>query len=143
MLRRCVVPALLLFTACRSSLDEAPDASGTGRICKVSTVATCMTAETKSDLAWIEMNIFAAHCAFSGCHNNTATAAGRLDLKNPGMSHADLVGVDSAIAQGKKIVVAGQPKQSYLLLMMQQFRPAEFEPSPVAPPPSDIGFMPQ
>lgn len=144
MLRRCLV-TVLLIAGCRTSLEDTPDAGETsGRVCKVSTtVAACMQAETKQDLPWIETNIFKPHCAFSGCHNNAATTAGRIDLLNPGMSHADLVNQDSMIASGRKLVVAGKPKESYLLLMMQQFKPAEFEPTPVAAPPGDIGYMPQ
>jgi|MudIll2142460700_1097286.scaffolds.fasta_scaffold04782_2 hypothetical protein len=121
-----------------STLDAAP-----GRACMVSNSASCTEAANHSDLAWIEANVFAAQCAFSGCHNGQATVAGRIDLKNPGMSHADLVNADSMIEPGRKLVVPGQPKQSYLLMMMQQFPPAQLEPTPAAPPPSDIGFMPQ
>ena len=147
MLRRWVVSALvgtLALTACRESLETEPDAdTSSGRVCKPGTSAECMMAETQSSLAWIEANVFAKSCAFSGCHNGAQTAAGRLDLKTAGASHADLVGVDSAIESGKKLVVAGQPKQSYLLMMMQQFPPAEMEPTPASPPPEDVGYMPQ
>ena len=136
------VTLVLALAACGggggSSIDAAP-----GRTCMVSSSTSCMEAANHSDLTWIEANVFAAQCAFSGCHNDTATVAGRIDLKNPGMSHADLVNADSMIATGRKLVVPGQPRQSYLLMMMQQFPPAQMEPTPVAPPPSDIGFMPQ
>ena len=148
MLRRSL-PALLaastLFTfGCRTSLDSEPDAMGTaGRVCKVSTVAACMQAESQQSLAWIETNIFQAHCAFSGCHNGTTTQAGRINLKDAGMSHDDLVNIDSDVATGKKLVVPGQPKQSYLMIMLQQYKPSEMEPTPVPNPPTDIGFMPQ
>ena len=111
--------------------------------CKIGTTAECMMGATESTLSWIEANVFSKSCAFSGCHNGTATAAGRINMKDPGMSHADLVGVDSAIDSGRKLVVAGQPKQSYLLMMMQHFPPEEMEPTPAAPPPNDIGYMPQ
>jgi hypothetical protein len=145
MFRRSLVLAgLLALTSCRTSLEETPDADGSGaRVCKVSTVAACTAAETHSDLAWIEMNVFKPACAFSGCHNGSATVAGRIDMMNLGNAHADLVGVDSMIEPGRKLVVAGMPKQSYLLMMMQQFKPAEMEPTPVPTPPTDIGFMPQ
>jgi hypothetical protein len=133
--------AIVMLAACGGGGGESIDASG--RACTTSTVAACTEAESHSDLAWIEANVFSKSCAFSGCHNATATAAGRIDLKNPGMSHAALVGRDSAIAQGTKLVVPGQPKQSYLLVMLQAFPPSELEPTPVAPPPSDIGYMPQ
>jgi hypothetical protein len=147
MLRLCVVSAVLgtlALTACRESLETEPDAdTSSGRVCKPGTSAECMMAATQSSLAWIEANVFAKSCAFSGCHNATNTAVGRIDLKNPGMSHADLVDIDSALETGKKLVVAGQPKQSYLLMMIQQFPPTDMEPTPASPPPDDIGFMPQ
>lgn len=54
-----------------------------------------------------------------------------------------LVGADSMIATGRKLVVAGAPKQSYLMMMLQLFPPSEMEPPPVAAPPGDIGFMSQ
>jgi hypothetical protein len=148
MLRRCLLSAVLgtlaLTSACRTSLDDEPDANTTGaRACKVGTTAECTMAETQSSLAWIETNVFSKSCAFSGCHNGSATTAGRIDLTNAGMSHADLVGVDSVVEPGRKLVVAGQPKQSYLMMMLRHFAPTEMEPTPVAPPPGDIGFMPQ
>jgi hypothetical protein len=102
-----------------------------------------MEAANHSDLAWIEPNVFAVQCAFSGCHTGEATPAGRIDLKGVGMSHGDLVNVDSMVANGRKIVVPGQPRQSYMMMMLQLFPPTEMEPTPVMPPPSDIGFMPQ
>jgi hypothetical protein len=103
-----------------------------------------LEAANHSDLAWIEPNVFVPSCGnFTSCHNGGASAAGRIDLKNAGMSHGALVGRDSAVALGRKLVVAGQPKQSYLLVMMQQFPPEEMLPTPVAMPPTDIGFMPQ
>jgi hypothetical protein len=144
MLRRCLL-TVLLFAGCRTSLDETPDASEVGgRLCKVSTtVAACMQAESKMDLPWIETNIFKPHCAFSGCHNAAQTAAGRIDMLNPGMSHDDLVNQDSMVASGRKLVVPGKPRESYLLMMMRQFKAEEMEPTPVAPPPGDIGYMPQ
>ena len=146
MLRRCVSSAVLVLLAfgCRESLEKEPDANMTGgRICKPSTSAECMMAETQSSLAWIEANVFAKSCAFSGCHNGANTAAGRLDLKTAGASHAELVGVDSTVETGRKIVVAGQVKQSYLMMLLQHFPPTEMEPTPVGPPPEGVGFMPQ
>ena len=131
-----------MLAACGGGGGESVDAT-TGRACMVSTSASCMEAANHQDLPWIEANIFAAQCAFSGCHNGAATKAGRINLKDPGMSHDDLVGADSMIVTGRKLVVAGAPKQSYLMMMLQLFPPSELEPTPVAAPPSDIGFMPQ
>ena len=132
----------LVLAACGggggASIDAAP-----ARACQISTSIPCMEAASRSDLAWIEANVFSQQCAFSGCHNGAATPAGRLNLKDPGMSHDGLVNVDSAIEPTRKLVVPGEPKQSYLMMMLQLFPPAQMEPTPVAAPPGDIGFMPQ
>ena len=140
-------PAVLVslaLVACRTSLEDEPDADTSGaRVCKVATTAPCMMAESQASLAWIETNVFAPSCGPSGCHNGSATVAGRFDLKNPGMSHDDIVNADSMIETSRKLVVPGQPKQSYLLMMMRQFPPSEMEPTPAVGPPGDIGFMPQ
>jgi hypothetical protein len=117
--------------------DEPP-----GDMCKVSTSADCSEAPNHSDLAWIEMNVFAKQCAFSGCHNGSATMAGRINMKDPGASHAQLVNITSHLDPGVKLVVAGQPKQSYLLMMLRKYAPDEMDP-PMVPPPDDVGFMPQ
>lgn len=143
MFRRCLPALVLVLASCRTSLEDTPDAdTSSARVCKVSTVAACVEAETHQDLAWIEMNVFKPSCAFSGCHNGAATTAGRINMDVVGNSHADLVGVDSMIESGRKLVVASQPKQSYLLMIMQQYKPAEMEP-PMSAPPTDIGYMPQ
>lgn len=135
------VVALVASTGCRTSLED--DDTSTGeRACMVATSQACMDADMHDDLAWIEANVFVPSCAFSGCHNGTATAAGRLDLKTPGASHTALVNVDSAVEPGRKLVVPGAPKESYLLMIMQQYKPAEMTPAMMAPP-DDIGFMPQ
>lgn len=144
MSRLCVIVALLGLSACRYTLDDPEDP--TARSCTDGTVAACTEAATHSDLAWIEANVF-PKCTFSGCHNGAATDAGRLDLQ-PGKSFAALVNKDSEIATGPtltgkaKLVVPGQPNQSYLLVMMQALPPAEFSP-PLDEPPAAVGYMPQ
>jgi hypothetical protein len=150
MLRRSILPAVLGTLAlsvsfgCRQSLDDEPDSGTTnGRACKVGTTTECTMGETQSSIAWLEANAFSKSCAFSGCHNGSATTAGRINFKDPGQARDDLVNVDSMIATGRKLVVPGKPKESYLLMIMQHFPPDQMEPTPVAPPPNDIGFMPQ
>jgi len=145
MLRLCVwavvAGALVASAGCRTSLEDDENPTG-ARACKVATTQACMDAEQHDDLAWIEANVFLPSCAFSGCHNGGGTVAGQLDLKTPGMSHGELVNVDSAIEAGRKLVVPGAPKDSYLLMIMQQYAPSAMEP-PMSAPPPDIGFMPQ
>ena len=103
--------------------------------------AACQEATTYQDIANIESKIFAGSCTFSGCHNGANTDAGRLDLR-AGMSHAELVNVDSVIAPTYKYVVPNQPNQSHLLMMIQHIPPAMMSPPTTAPDPQ-IGFMPQ
>jgi hypothetical protein len=100
-----------------------------------------MEATTYSNLANVEDKIFKASCTFSGCHNGAATDAGRLDLRT-GMSHVDLVNVDSQVELGRKLVVPGDPAKSYLLVMIGEIPPEQADPPAVAPPEA-IGFMPQ
>jgi hypothetical protein len=145
MLRRCAILATLLLvgTACRSSLEDEPDASIVGgRVCMVSTSGPCKDAETQQSYAWIQANVFAPSCTFTSCHDDSQPAGG-LDLKTAGPSHAALIDAPSGIANGRKLVVAGQPKQSYLLMIMQQFPPEMMEPTPATPPPDAVGYMPQ
>ena len=101
----------------------------------------CLDAEGYQDIQNIETKIFQASCTFSGCHNGGATDAGRLDLRS-GMAHASLVDVDAEVATGRKLVVAGNPNASYLMLMIGHVAPAEADP-PGELPPASIGLMPQ
>jgi hypothetical protein len=103
--------------------------------------AACLEAETYQNLANIESKIFKTSCVFSGCHNGGATDAGRMDLRE-GMAHTSIVDVDSEVQTGRKIVVAGNPAASYLLVMLGEIDPAEAEP-PTSAPPATIGLMPQ
>jgi hypothetical protein len=134
--------SLLVLTLCLGcSGDDGGDPQPV-QACKVSDSADCTEAANHADLAWIEANVFLKQCAFSGCHNGTATAAGRIDMKTPGASHAALVDIRSHIDPAFKLVVPGQPKQSYLLMMLRKYKPEEMDP-PMTPPPDDVGFMPQ
>ncbi len=147
-LTSCVVVVGLLVGggACRSSLDEDDVADGNNDTSDTLPIdaapsLACQEATTYQNLAMIETKIFKASCTFSGCHDGRATDAGRLDLRE-GMSHADLVGVDSTVSSPRKMVVAGDPAASYLLLIMGHVAPGDASP-PGEPPPSDIGSMPQ
>ena len=135
MIRFVLVASLLI--GCRTSLETAVDAAD-GGACKVDTTALCMAAETHSDLAWIEQNIFMASCNFSGCHSSR-TDLGKLDLR-PGMSHNSLVGVASTLDTTRKLVVAGDIQSSYLMLMLHDFDPALATPPATTP---SVGYMPQ
>jgi hypothetical protein len=157
MLRSFVVLAgvAIALVGCRKSLDEEIDAPANQRACMPSTSMACMDAVNHSDLAWIEKNIFETSCTFSGCHNGAATPAGTMNLlsttppppnsPNPGGSHDNIVNIDSRLQAAAKIVVPGNPKASYLMMMVQQFKPDEMTPPVEAPlqPPNGPGLMPQ
>ena len=131
-----MIPGVVATVGCRTSLDEE------SRACKVSeTNATCIEAANHSELSWIEENVFEKSCTFSGCHNGMATDAGRLNL-TVGNSHSSLLGIASEIEPGSTLVVANQPLQSYLLVMMRQITPEMADP-PVGEPDEDVGYMPQ
>lgn len=132
---------LVMLAACGGGDGGDSVDAGPQRACAIATTQTCMDATSHADLAWIETNVFVPSCAFSGCHNGTANDAGRINLKDPGQSHDDLVNVVSNLAASSKLVVPGAPKQSYLMMMLRAYAPGDMEP-PVAPPPTTIGFMP-
>ncbi|HEY5937818.1 MAG TPA: hypothetical protein VIU61_24385 [Kofleriaceae bacterium] len=140
MIRVLLASLLLATLGCRLSLED--EEQQTTGVCKTSTTnPDCIEAPNRAELAWIETNIFEKSCTFSGCHNGMATDAGRLNLK-VGNSHSSLVGVASEIEPGRTLVVANQPRQSYLLVMLRHITPEMADP-PVDEPPADVGYMPQ
>ncbi|MGN6105066.1 MAG: hypothetical protein ACTHU0_08180 [Kofleriaceae bacterium] len=138
MLRLALAAGLVATLGCRHSLE---DEGGPSPVDAGPISPACMEATTYSNLANIENKIFKQSCVFSGCHNGANTAAGELDLR-AGMAHASLVNVASRIDATRKMVVPDQIDQSYLLMMMGRIAPGDMSP-PAAPPPDDIGLMPQ
>lgn len=139
MLRLALV-ALVVTSACRLSLedkggDDSPPDDG-GRLCKVVDSDACNAATSNQSLNWIEQNIFTTNCGSSSCHGNVALPGGRVVLTTG--SHAKLVGIDAEFAPGRKLVVAGSVKESYLMVLLRHITPGEAEPSP-APAPPDLG----
>jgi len=140
MIRAFASLGLLAALGCRISLDEETDQST--RRCKTSTTnPECLAAPEHAELSWLETNVFEKSCTFSGCHNGMPTDAGRVNLK-VGKAHSSLVGVPSEIEAGRMLVVANQPLQSYLLVMLRHIDPTMAEP-PADDPPVDVGYMPQ
>jgi len=143
MLRLALV-ALLATSACRTSLEDEPDA-GAGRACTVVTMnAACVAAEGMPSvtLTWIEQNVFTPNCGGPSCHGTTTGGGppvGRLTLTAD--SHPKLVNADASFATGRKLVVPGSVPQSYLMVIMRGITLAEAEPSP-APAPSGDRYMP-
>ena len=144
MLRLALV-ALLAASACRLSLedeggDDSPPGDG-GRLCKViETSQTCKDATSNQNLAWIEQNIFTPNCGGNSCHGQAPLPGGRIVLTTG--SHAKLVGVDAELAPGRKLVVAGNVQQSYLMVLLRHLSLGEADPSPAPAPPPDPGYMP-
>lgn len=147
-MHRLALAGLVAVTACRVSLSDETTGltagGGGGTACQVSTTSpSCIAADQQQPvtLGWIEQNIFRTSCNFAGCHNGDNTPQGKVDLR-PGKSYAHLVDLASAVDPARKLVVAGDVKSSYLMLMLQDVAPAEANP-PAQPPPADIGYMPQ
>ena len=151
-MRAALVAALFAaLAACSEPLDACaknhtcqgnPDAgSGSGMMCQTETVQACVDATMHSDLTWIQANIFTPQCTFAGCHNGAATPAGMVDLRS-GMAFSHLVNFTSLLEPSRKLVVAGDPKSSYLEVMLDVIPPASATP-PASPPRADVGYMPQ
>jgi len=149
MSRLVVLAGFIALSACRISLEDGSAITPVDSSVDAPLSPSCMEALTHSDLAFIETKIFAPSCTFMGCHNGAATAAGRIDLRQtvnmvttPGRTAPFLVNFDSALDPSRKLVVPGQPNQSFLLMMMQHIAPADMSPPAAAPDPQ-IGYMPQ
>jgi hypothetical protein len=144
MLRLAVaVLAIPAICGCRVSLDnEDLGGDGTTRQCIVSTTSQpCLDAATTMHptLGYLEQNVFAASCLFSGCHNGP-NDAGKLDL-SAGKSHAALVGVASRIDPARQLIVPADVASSFLMLMVRDVPPKLATP-PADPPPDVVGYMP-
>lgn len=76
-------------------------------------------------LTEVQTQVFTRSCATAGCHKNTTAtstdAAEGLDLEKD--TFAKLVGVASVQAPAKKLVVAGDPDNSYLIEKMEKMNP--------------------
>ena len=79
---------------------------------------SCLEAENHSDLAWIQSEILTPSCAnFSVCHMGNASSAGNLNLE-AGNSETNMVNVDSVRITDFKLVVPGDPDNSYLMVIL-------------------------
>lgn len=133
MIRLLVVASLLI--GCRVTLDSEPEPSG---LCEISTAPQCLDAVGKSDLAWIEANVWAPSCLFSGCHGAQGNDSNI--LLTVGQSHAKLVNFTSAVDSQRKLVVPNKVNESMLMLMLGHVAPADaVPPAPAIPGP---GIMP-
>jgi hypothetical protein len=95
--------------------------------------ADCLEANDHADLAFLQAKIFTPSCAaFAACHRGAATMAGGLNLE-AGMARAAMVGKPSRIDPSKELVRAGDPANSYLLIITGKY------PGVIAP---SVGTMP-
>jgi hypothetical protein len=136
MIRLVLVASLLV--GCRISLESEDTAA---LACTVNTKSSaCVEADSmmRDDLAWIEDNVFAPSCIFSGCHNGDSTPQGKIDLRT-GMSCAHLVNYTSAIEPTRKLVIPNDVEASYLMLLLSDVPPEMASPPGRVPA---IGLMP-
>lgn len=113
--RSPAAPAALaaLLAACGG--DDSPPAIDAGPS------PSCLEAENHSDLPWIQENIFQRSCAnFSSCHQGRALDAAGLNLET-GNSRAAMVDVDSTLFPQFKLVAPGQPRDSYLMIILGHY----------------------
>jgi hypothetical protein len=101
---KLIAALAIAFAACTSSSEDAASPE-------------CQAAESHSDLAWIQTNVFDTSCVLGGCHMGTAANAGHLDLED-GMAYNELVGQPSQVQQGWYRVKAGDPSMSYLMVAL-------------------------
>lgn len=151
---RAAVGMVLLVGACKYDLDHAAygDAAQ-ARLCKPSTsTQSCLDADAHSDFTFIYTSTIKPKCVFSGCHDGSTAmssmkGAGRLDFKTQTSAYTGLVGNASLDDPTRTIVVAGNPNQSLLMVMMGAIKPSEADPPLDAIPKDEmgniVGTMPQ
>jgi hypothetical protein len=144
-----VALAVLLIAGCRYDLDHASfDDAAQVRLCKPSTnTQSCLDADAHSDFTFIHGTIIKPKCVFSGCHDGGTSKAGMLDLRTKDPAYANLVGVASKLDPTRMLVVPGNPHQSFMLVMLGEYKPGEADPPLTAIPNDDkgnvVGTMPQ
>lgn len=155
-MRRLALVALLLG-GCRINLESTVDdmkvpdggmgcVKGTSGVCQcvMGTSSTCVAAVGKNTFSWINDNILNNNCLGSSCHQAGSSSNAK---KNPygdaATSYPSLVNFASNVKPGTVLVVPGQPKQSYALVMLNKLPAEDFLPSATTYPASDIGLMPQ
>jgi hypothetical protein len=81
----------------------------------------CVAATEHADLEWIQANIFTPSCSrFTACHQGRALMAGELSLE-VGKSHEELVGIASTAFPARTRVIAGDPANSYLMMILGHY----------------------
>jgi hypothetical protein len=107
--------------------------------------ADCVEAESHSDLTWIQENIFAKQCTFSGCHDGEPSPQGMMNLTSialAGSSTVDVLSVMCGSDPGggsQYRVVPGHPEESWMMKMLGAIQ--DTTPSSCAIDPK-VGIMP-
>jgi hypothetical protein len=166
---RAALLAAVLAMSCRYDLDTREVQSA----CTVrEDIAVCKEAESHSDYAWLNANLFSSNCSGDSCHSapkapSTKLPLGKIllapsaDNPDPRLAYNTLLGpsgsgAESDLEPGRKLVdpgegMGGNPDNSYLLFLLHGipaspgFPPLAVDAAPARPfkePPSDIGYMP-
>jgi hypothetical protein len=146
-----LVLAVLLVTACRYSLDSAEYSDAAqARLCKVSmTTQSCLDADNHSDFTFVYSSVIKPKCVFDACHDGKInTPQGMLDLKkDQATAFTNLTTMPSMLDSTRMLVVAGNPHQSFLTVMLGSIKPTEADPPLDAIPHNSkgdvVGTMPQ
>ncbi len=108
------LPAFVLLGAC-SGGSTGPDAG------PPDANPVCLEANDHDDLPWLQEHVFTPSCSrFSACHQGRALMAGELSLED-GESHAEMVGIESALFPEFMRVVPGDPANSYLMIILGHY----------------------
>jgi hypothetical protein len=103
--------------ACADTQTDTSNCGACGNACAVGqtcAAGACTCGSASVSFAAAVQPIFTASCAQNGCHKGIA-AQGGLDL-SAGKAYADLVNVTAAqCSDQRKLVLPGQPSQSYLI----------------------------
>lgn len=144
-----VALALIAVASCRYSLDSAEfnDAAQARSCTPSATNQGCLDAEAHSDFTYIHATLLKPKCTFRSCHDGGTQPAGKLDLRTLDVSRTQLVGAPSRLDTSRTLVVPGNARQSFLLVMLGAYKPADMDP-PLAEIPNDaqgrpVGTMPQ
>jgi hypothetical protein len=135
MIRLVVFASLLI--SCRMSLEEEDPVAQ----CEISmTQSTCVGADGKSDLTWLQTNVFGINCGSTSCHGASASPGGGLDMKDKTATYMHLVNASSTLDPTRKLVVPGNVEKSYLMVMIRGVPPGMADPPAQAPA---LGYMPK
>jgi hypothetical protein len=109
------------------------------------TSTACLAAPTSGNtFTWINENILNNNCLGSSCHQaNSSSNAKKNPYGDAATSYASLVNFASNVKPGTTLVVAGQPKMSYALVILNKLPAEDFLPAATSYPAADIGLMPQ